>query len=366
MIVMTGDARRALTRLLNAFENHFDIARDGDEADDAAGVLVVGESWDGDDFMGGEGLVDDVEVVRANRAVGVLSPAGAGTVPVHRHEADVPGEFDSGRQDLGTLVGSDGERVGGAQDRTRDRTIVVGQARGDVDRDDGPRLDGGEPVEDLHGFRERSRERAVGAGAHDAVDPGVREEHFGPCGRVLDGTQRLAAKVDDAHARFLGGGKGTAMAALLEEVGGRPDSSAREDRAGVEGVPAVVSTANKGGDTVGDPVTLFIVAAILRTRGGIGALAVPAHGQVRMAHDRGRNLACDVEHVTVRITLGNRLINALFLQFPRVGEGQGSSINREHAPYSVTPRTPGAAACATTAPPADAARVSSQMRNEAR
>ena len=33
---MTRDARRALTRLLNAFENHFDIARDGDEADDAA------------------------------------------------------------------------------------------------------------------------------------------------------------------------------------------------------------------------------------------------------------------------------------------------------------------------------------------
>ena len=33
---MTGDARRALARLLNAFENHFDIARDGDEADDAA------------------------------------------------------------------------------------------------------------------------------------------------------------------------------------------------------------------------------------------------------------------------------------------------------------------------------------------
>ena len=36
MTVMIGDARRALTRLLNAFENHFDIARDGDEADDAA------------------------------------------------------------------------------------------------------------------------------------------------------------------------------------------------------------------------------------------------------------------------------------------------------------------------------------------
>ena len=33
---MTRDARRALTRLLNAFENHFDIARAGDEADDAA------------------------------------------------------------------------------------------------------------------------------------------------------------------------------------------------------------------------------------------------------------------------------------------------------------------------------------------
>lgn len=33
---MIGDPRRALTRLLNAFENHFDIARDGDEADDAA------------------------------------------------------------------------------------------------------------------------------------------------------------------------------------------------------------------------------------------------------------------------------------------------------------------------------------------
>lgn len=38
---MTRDARRALTRLLNAFENHFDIARDGDEADDA--VLEAAE-----------------------------------------------------------------------------------------------------------------------------------------------------------------------------------------------------------------------------------------------------------------------------------------------------------------------------------
>lgn len=36
MNAMIGDPRRALTRLLNAFENHFDIARDGDEADDAA------------------------------------------------------------------------------------------------------------------------------------------------------------------------------------------------------------------------------------------------------------------------------------------------------------------------------------------
>ena len=36
MNAMTGDPRRALTRQLNAFENHFDIARDGDEADDAA------------------------------------------------------------------------------------------------------------------------------------------------------------------------------------------------------------------------------------------------------------------------------------------------------------------------------------------
>lgn len=36
MNAMTGDPRRTLTRLLNAFENHFDIARDGDEADDAA------------------------------------------------------------------------------------------------------------------------------------------------------------------------------------------------------------------------------------------------------------------------------------------------------------------------------------------
>ena len=178
--------------------------------------------------------------------------------------------------------------------------------------------------------------------------------------------QRLAAKVDDAHARFLGGGEGAAMAALLQKVGGRPDSSAREDRAGVEGVPAVVSTSNEGGDAVGDPVAPFLVAGALRIRVSIAILAVPAHGQVCVAHDRGRYLARDVEHVAVRIPLGNRLINALFLQFPRVGEGQSSSINREHAPYSFTPRTPGVAACATMAPPADAARASSQMRNEAR
>ena len=33
---MTTDPRRALTRLLNAFENHFDIARDGGEVDEDA------------------------------------------------------------------------------------------------------------------------------------------------------------------------------------------------------------------------------------------------------------------------------------------------------------------------------------------
>ena len=38
---MTGDPRRALTRLLNAFENHFDIARDGGEVDEDA--LVAAE-----------------------------------------------------------------------------------------------------------------------------------------------------------------------------------------------------------------------------------------------------------------------------------------------------------------------------------
>ena len=118
----------------------------------------------------------------------------------------------------------------------------------------------------------------MGTGAHDAVDPGVREEYFGPRGRVLNGAQRLAVQVDDAHARFLGGGEGAAMAALLQEVGGRPDSSAREDRAGVEGVPAVVSASNEGGDTAGDPVNPFIVAAFLSIRVGIGVLAVPAHG----------------------------------------------------------------------------------------
>ena len=103
------------------------------------------------------------------------------------------------------------------------------------------------------------------------------------------------------------------MGALLEEVCGRTDSSAREDRAGVEGVPAVVSASNEGGDAVGDPVGPVIVATFLRFDVGIGLLAVPAHGQVRVAHDRGSNLPGDVEHVTVRITLRNRLINALFL-----------------------------------------------------
>ncbi len=38
---MTTDPRRALTRLLNAFENHFDSARDGGEVDEDA--LVAAE-----------------------------------------------------------------------------------------------------------------------------------------------------------------------------------------------------------------------------------------------------------------------------------------------------------------------------------
>ena len=45
MTVMTGDARRALTRLLNAFENHFDIARDGDDAALEAAELALRDAF---------------------------------------------------------------------------------------------------------------------------------------------------------------------------------------------------------------------------------------------------------------------------------------------------------------------------------
>ena len=48
---MTRDARRALTRLLNAFENHFDIARDGDEADDAAELALRDAFFTYDDIL---------------------------------------------------------------------------------------------------------------------------------------------------------------------------------------------------------------------------------------------------------------------------------------------------------------------------
>ena len=294
--------------------------------------------------MGAIFIVVVVDVAGADRSVSVGTHAGGHLAPIHSHQPHLAGVFDGGRQDLRALVGADREGVGSAQDRARDRAVVVSQTRGHIDRNNGARLDGGKPVEELHGFRKRARERAVGTGAHDAVDPGVREKDLGPCGGVFDGAQRLAAEVDDAHARFLGGGEGAAVAALLEEVGGRSDSSAREDRAGVEGIPAVVSASNEGCNTASDPVDPFSVAAFLRIHAGFTVLAIPAHGQVRMAHDRGRDLARDVEHVAVRIALGNRLVNALCLQFPRVGEGQGGSINREHAPYCFTPCAPGVAA----------------------
>ena len=42
---MTGDPRRALTRLLNAFENHFDIDRDGDEAELEAAELALRDAF---------------------------------------------------------------------------------------------------------------------------------------------------------------------------------------------------------------------------------------------------------------------------------------------------------------------------------
>ena len=122
----------------------------GDKADDAARVLVVGESGDGDDLAGGEGLVDDVEVIRANHSVITLGATRPVAIPVHRHEADVPGELDGGRQDLRALVGADREGVGSAQDRARNRTVVVGQTRGHIDRNNAARLDGGKPVEELH------------------------------------------------------------------------------------------------------------------------------------------------------------------------------------------------------------------------
>ena len=255
--------------------------------------------------------------------------------PVHAYYAQLAAVFDGGRQDLGALVGTHRECVGGAQDRSSDVAIVVGQAGGHVDCDEFLGVGAQLLVQARHRLRELAREGAPSADADDPVDPYARPADGVPFGGPLKGTQGAARQLDDADAGFPGRLQGPRVTVGLEQEGSDDLSPLRHHRTGVEGIPAVVTAADKG-DEAG--IHVFDVGGRL-----VDAKAFPQPGDSR----RGRQVPqprlrsaevtdlvgyflSDLAHVAVGITFRRGGFHVPTFNVSCLSERQGATVQDQH------------------------------------
>ena len=149
-----------------------------DEADDTARVLVVVKGRGLDEPTAAGSLVE----VHRDLAVRFLRVSGGQTNesgPLHLDEFQSTTILRGGRQDLGAFEAAHGHRVRGTHDGTLHAPLVVGQARGHINRDDGGAHQDRVFIEPLNGLREVPSEGPLAADANDAVDPHFREYHQG-------------------------------------------------------------------------------------------------------------------------------------------------------------------------------------------
>ena len=105
-----------------------------DEADDTARVLVVVEGRDLDEPTAAGSLVK-VHRDLAARFLRVSGRLANESGPLHLDEFQGTTILRGGRQDLGAFEAAHGHRVRGTHDGTRHAPLVVGQARGHINRD---------------------------------------------------------------------------------------------------------------------------------------------------------------------------------------------------------------------------------------
>ena len=130
----------------------------GNEANNAARVLVVRECGNGHGGVGTIFIVVVVDVACADRSVSVGTRARGHLTPIHTHQPHLAGVFDGGRQDLRALVGANREGVRGPQNRTADRAVVIGEARRYIDGNHFLRVRAHRVVQTHHRIRELARE----------------------------------------------------------------------------------------------------------------------------------------------------------------------------------------------------------------
>ena len=261
----------------------------GDEADDATRVLVVVKGR-GLNESAAAGSVVEVHRNLAARFLRVSERQADESGPLHLDEFQGATILRGGRQDLGALEAAHGHRVRGAHDGALHVPLVVGQARGHINRDNRRVGEEREVVELFNGLGEVPLEGPLATDAHNAVDPHFRERHQGELGRIKNCGDRSPFEVHDGDPSCLSGAQRTGVALSFEQDRRHVDAHVSEGRACVQGIASVVTPSDEGDD--------------VRPRAGDG-------GFVRSGEQRGcvtdeagnalRDRVADLAHVQVRV-----------------------------------------------------------------
>ena len=210
--------------------------------------------------------------------------------PLHFDEFQGTTILRGGRQDLGALEAAHGHRVRGTHDGTLHVPLVVGQARGHINRDNCRVGEEREVVELFNGLGEVPLEGPLATDANNAVDPHFRERHQGELGGIKNCGNRAPFEVHDGDPSGLSGAQRAGVALSFEQDRRDVEAHVSKGRACVQGIATVVAPSDEGDD--------------VRPRAGDG-------GFVRSGEQRGcvtdeagnalRDRVADLAHVQVRV-----------------------------------------------------------------
>ena len=208
--------------------------------------------------------------------------------PLHLDEFQGTTILRGGRQDLGALEAAHGHRVRGTHDGALHAPLVIGQARGHVNRDNCRVGEEREVVELFNGLGEVPLEGSLATDANDAVDPHFRECHQGELGGIKNCGNRAPFEVHDGDPSGLSGAQRAGVALSFEQDRRDVEAHVSKGRACVQGIATVVAPSDEGYD--------------VRPRAGDGGFVRFRQQRGRVTDEAGhalRDRVADLAHVQV-------------------------------------------------------------------